>query len=487
MTVAEWARDEKILGGSFFFARDVSELNNPALVFATLASQLAQLDQFDSHYKHALYNVLQEDRYVASANLAMQFDGLIRRPLSACQGGQPILIMLDALDECSPENDVKEMLRVMLQLDSRLGGRRLRIFVTSRPEAHIRFVFTSPVGEGHHAKVVLHDIDAKIARNDIQTYLKAEFAEMMSGSRDLPPLPANWPSTSEFDKLLNRCGEFFAFAATAVRFIGDEGIRDPKGQLREILDMVDNRHVAKGINPYLDLDNLYLHILQQSVFKNPRMEQIRRIRIVIATVLCLRKPLRVSDLAKFVSATVVDILNSLHFLHPVILVPGDAEGPVRFFHQSFPEFIQDGARCTDKQFLVNVPSHEDFMAWRCAIANGNMHNLSFHMKEYAREFWYSHFRSGACQDPHEWIGKGSIWSTNGGDQRHYSLNRKKRLDLTWTFVLVELAKACRRLIEDWARADFGKHNFWLYGEVDTGMPTIDATFVKWHVKRRGFL
>ncbi len=32
-TIASWAREKKILGGSFFFARDVEKLNSPVLVF----------------------------------------------------------------------------------------------------------------------------------------------------------------------------------------------------------------------------------------------------------------------------------------------------------------------------------------------------------------------------------------------------------------------------------------------------------------------
>ncbi len=67
MTIAEWAHAEKkILGGSFFFARDVTELSNPALVFPTLAFQLAQ---FNPRYKRALSDVLQEEKDVASARL----------------------------------------------------------------------------------------------------------------------------------------------------------------------------------------------------------------------------------------------------------------------------------------------------------------------------------------------------------------------------------------------------------------------------------
>ncbi len=153
-------------------------------------------------------------------DLKSQFDGLIRRPLSACQEMPPtILIVLDALDECSPETDVEQILLALSHADKfGQGGPQLRIFIASRPEPHIRFIFNSSDGNGHHEKVVLHDIDEKLARNDIRTYLKAEFVKLSSGTRDLPQLPINWPSPEDFEKLLNDCGKFFAYAATRCPF-----------------------------------------------------------------------------------------------------------------------------------------------------------------------------------------------------------------------------------------------------------------------------
>ncbi len=252
-TIAKWAREEKgILGGSFFFARDVKELSDPALVFSTLAFQLAQ---FDPHYKRALYDVLQEDKLVTSAILETQFSGLILRPLSRCHVQRRILIVLDAIDECSREDDVDTILRSLLHS---IGSAcpNLRILIASRPDAHIRHIFLPPDGEDHHEKFVLHDIDDDLARNDIQTYLKEEFAKF--ASRDLPKLPKDWPPPEQFNRLLDHCGKFFAYAATAVRFIGDKGIRDPNGQLYEILKIKGRQHAVHGAGPYLELDKLYL-------------------------------------------------------------------------------------------------------------------------------------------------------------------------------------------------------------------------------------
>ncbi len=463
-TIAKWARKEGILGGSFFFAREVAELNSPALIFPTLASQIAR---FDKQYKRALYDTLLEDKDIASANLTTQFDRLILGPLSTCHEGRPILIMLDALDECSPEGDVKEMIRILLRSGVGLQGRKLRIFTTSRPEAHIRFMFTSKNGIGRHEKVILHEIDDKIARNDIQTYLKSEFVKMTSGTRDLGEFPKNWPSSEQFDKLLDHCGKFFAYAVTAVRFIGDEGVCDPVSQLDEILRMKDNPHVTDGTNPYLVLDNLYLGVLQQAASKNPRNTE--RIRHIIATVVLLRSPLSIADLAVFLSMTSDSIRKTLRHLHSVVLVPDGSKESIRFFHQSFPDYLRDKARCANKQFFVDVSMHENFMALQCMDANGKTYfGRNFRsVVAYAIQHWPSHLRSGSGHDLHHEPAKGSIQLTMAGDELKN--------------IFGETQEAVLTTVRNWATCgDNGqKHIFWLYELEDTGASSIASTIAKW--------
>lgn len=200
------------------------------------ASQLAHVDH---RYRRALCNKIEDIRSVAEAGRESQFNMLIR---DLCTAGQldgdgercqledylkrPILIILDDIDVYSPEREVTDILYRLLQFDmARLMGRKLRILITSRPEPHIRTAFR---GRNCCKKIVLHEVDDVMARNDIQTYLKLEIAELTSqgGSRNMV-LPMDWPPPEQFDKLLNHCGSFFACAAAAVRFIRG----DPVGKL----------------------------------------------------------------------------------------------------------------------------------------------------------------------------------------------------------------------------------------------------------------
>jgi len=173
----------------------------------------------------------------------------------------------------------------------------------------------------------------------------------------------------------------------------------------------ETRGRIDGTSPYLDLDKLYLGVLERAASKNPRKEHVERMRRVIATVVCLRNPLTLFSLAEFLSMTVDDIRNSLHYLHSVVVVPETPGEPVRFFHPSFPDFIADYKRCTDERFLLRVVAHEYFMALRCMKVirdwdtgtDDESQSCSLSIGDtdtswYASEYWPSHLRSGTYND-----------------------------------------------------------------------------------------
>ncbi|KLO17091.1 hypothetical protein SCHPADRAFT_868569 [Schizopora paradoxa] len=329
MTIASWAESQGYLGASFFFARD-------------------------------LCDVLTEDKSIGSKELSLQFEGLIRRPLSACNRHRPILIVLDALDECSPERDVEEALRIIMQLDAKGEEMdNLRIFIASRPEAHIRSLLEPSAEEGHHTRVVLHDISSAVVRNDIARYLETEFSRITHEFK----LREGWVSEEDFASLLDDSGNFFEYAATTARFIGDTRIRDPRKQLQKVL-RIKTGH-GKSTRIYANLDRLYLGVLMASVSENSDDEDLEELRNVIGTLVLLRNPLPLDQLAVFLSMEVDRVRSVLYHLHSVIIVSPEDSIPPRFFHPSFYDFITDNQRCDDERFLIRPKVHENTMCSRC--------------------------------------------------------------------------------------------------------------------------
>ncbi|KLO12427.1 hypothetical protein SCHPADRAFT_419928 [Schizopora paradoxa] len=482
-SVAEWALKEKILGANFFFARDIAELNGPSLVFSTLSYELSR---FDAEFKRALYEVLYEDSRVPFSNLETQFEKLICRPFAACRGKRPILVMLDALDECAEDAGI--LLRLFLKYKAESAEvPNLRIFITSRPETRIRSVLYQPTSEKHFDKFILHDIDARTVREDIQTYLDLEFSKITSGTLG-SHIPPDWPAQDDRTALLDLCGKFFAYAATAIRFIGDEVIGDPVEQLRDVLRITstvrDDEPSENDARPYVELDSLYLEILNQSVSKTAAGRYLKRTRRVLATVLCLREPLSVSDIAQLLSISVEDVSNALRNLHSIIAIPDNKRGLLQFFHASFPDFIRDQERCTDSRFYVDTASSEilsleHVLSLRCMAIVGKV-DFSVTLPSlvaYASKHWPSHLKGGFSHEP----------CSESSDGLSYipptQLNTTPRLPLG---ILRETEV---REIREWATRtdDSAPPIFWLTGEMGTDISALLFDILDWARQERNFL
>ncbi|KAF9512033.1 hypothetical protein BS47DRAFT_1115291 [Hydnum rufescens UP504] len=162
-TVAEQAQEKGLLGATFFFSRSDKPLRDPGLVLPTLAFQLAQSD---SMLMEVIVDALKQDPGVGQRGLLSQLQGLILTPLLTIdRHRRPILLILDALDECE-EKGAAEILHLMFAHLARIPF--LRVLITSRPQPHISSIFNKVP---NLAKTVLHDIEASVVEQDIRLYI----------------------------------------------------------------------------------------------------------------------------------------------------------------------------------------------------------------------------------------------------------------------------------------------------------------------------
>ena len=86
-----------------------------------------------------------------------------------------IVVVVDALDECDPEEDVRIIIHLLSQV-KHLKSIRLKLFVTSRPELPIRLSFKDISGK--YENMVLHQIPNSIIEYDISAFLEYELARI---------------------------------------------------------------------------------------------------------------------------------------------------------------------------------------------------------------------------------------------------------------------------------------------------------------------
>lgn len=352
---AEMLFVEHLLGASVFCSRDSSDKSDMKMIFPTVALQLARVDNPAAPtFRAVLLEELRANSDLPSASLQNQLDALIVKPATA--SGMKAVVVIDALDECRDDATTSLILSFLAANIQQIPN--IRIFITGRPESHIRMGFRLEPLETVTAVMVLHEIGAMYVGEDIRTYLQAELSSAASRS-DLM-LPQIWPEDWQLDALARRCGGLFIVASTIAKLILDKD-GDPELQLDHLLSQPDDSAEEGSFG----LDRLYEDILVRAYgAKNERflghLRAILGLLVVeydtlsaqsISDILCLKKPSQVN--------------TCLRSLHSLLVVPEDMLLPIRFHHKSFPDFLTDPTRCTDKRFWIDRDEHHVTAARSC--------------------------------------------------------------------------------------------------------------------------
>ena len=209
----------EILGASFFCSHLDTDSSNADLIFPTLAYELAGHSTAASN---ALLDVLKMDRNMGHKSMRDQFMNLIVTPTKAASKGistpRPLIIVIDALDECANQSDVSDVLTIIRKYSPILP---LKFFITSRPEREIQNVFRQE-GTSRYSKFILHEIEKDIVSADIAIYAREELATIAKGRMTWTPI-SGWPPEDRLNTLVRLSGTLFIYAATACKYVGGGG------------------------------------------------------------------------------------------------------------------------------------------------------------------------------------------------------------------------------------------------------------------------
>ncbi|KAH7327561.1 vegetative incompatibility protein HET-E-1 [Rhexocercosporidium sp. MPI-PUGE-AT-0058] len=364
-TVAGQLKEHGVLGASFFFKRGERDRGNATLLFTTIAVQLvAQEHQLASFLKAAIDS---DPAAISTKALKVQFEKLIFEPLRRVHSGSQdpctIAIVIDALDECDHDNDIKLIIYLFSQVKA-LSSVRLRVFITSRPELPIRLGFKNITGK--YQDVALHQIPEPVIEHDIAAYLNYELVRIResynSVAFDGQRLPPHWPG-KRIQILVRMAIPLFIFAATVCRFIADESWQDPEGQLVKVLNYQSDSELDK-------LDSTYLPILNQLVVGQTganRSRPVSEFRRLVGPIVLLAEPLSASALSHLLDIPSAAFTRTLSRLHAVLDVPSSADSPIRLFHLSFRDFLIDPTKRNTHGFVVDEREIHEQLANKCLL------------------------------------------------------------------------------------------------------------------------
>ena len=344
MTVARRLRDEGRLGANFFFSRQHNQGYSRDF-FTTLARHLANLSpEFRSLISNAIAD--HHDLLKTRKEFQEQWQWLLLEPLKNCRSfWAPVVIVIDALDECDSERAAEEILALLTEYEDP-GRLPLRILITSRPEVpgfnRIRKTIR---------RVDLHE--AQDSEKDIFLFLEDELSKI----RKRRGASADWPGKKKIDLLAQKAGKLFIYADTACRFIDVRRYYDDR--LTTILE-----EDTTGLE---ELYNIYTKILESAAFRDvpaDKKEEARtELNELIAAAVAMFSPPSVSGLSEFLPYSATTVKDYLSNLGSVIAV-SDGDSQVRIFHLSFRDFFLDIKR-KDKTFWVSEPEVHRNLVDRC--------------------------------------------------------------------------------------------------------------------------
>ncbi|KAL2192251.1 hypothetical protein P885DRAFT_48132 [Corynascus similis CBS 632.67] len=353
-TVATSFAKDGLLGASFFFKRGESDRSKASLLFPTITSQLVrQIPALEPSVRKAI------DADVPKKALREQLEKLILQPLGSIRRTTAVVIVIDALDECDRDEDVKTIITLLAHAKV-VHSVRLRIFITSRPELPIRLGFKDV--QGKYQGLALHQIPEQVVEQDISTFLAYELARIKKEYNGQVPL--GWPGEDDIRTLVQMAVPLFIFAATVCRFIDDKGRSNPIKRLKKVLE-----YRTATRNSTLDkLDATYLPVLDQLTSgrtNQDKAEVVAEFRNVVGPIVLLAQPLSVRSLARLLDIEPEDVHALLNSLHSVLDIPPVDDAPVRLFHLSFRDFLVDPDKRTTNEFWIDEAKYHKTLAERC--------------------------------------------------------------------------------------------------------------------------
>jgi hypothetical protein len=404
-SVAARAREQERLAGTFFFSRNNADTRKAHAVIPTILYQLAIRHHM---FRQLICTAIKSDIDVRDRAIATQVKTLLANLGSTTTTARPLLIVIDALDECDPGNNDDGVGVIRALIDTVASLPSFKLFITSRVERNISDMFRSEYFGAR--KLALHyDIETRIVRSDIHLYLERKFSELgRKRNIDLP-----FPSVEDLEKLIERAGTLFIYAATVFKYVADQK-SSPKLRLKQILSQTPSQVPYQ----YRTLDMVYSQVISDAAVTTEEPDiHTHTLHSILSTLVVLQESLPLAAIAELTDIGKEETEVIVQRLSSVLLV--EQEKPIRLYHPSFPDFITDPKRCRNDigRYVVTPSEVHTYLARRClevmntylrrdmcnirdaALLNSEIPNLHDELAEatprelrYACKFWCIHLR-----------------------------------------------------------------------------------------------
>jgi len=351
-TIAKWFNNVGGLGSCYCFDRQRKADRRHEKIFSTIARDLTDRDP---EMKRALADAVQASSSLKkTADIIQQWQNLLIEPLGKSSGstGEPIVVVIDALDESGGVETRRDLLRI-------LAGKHqdpdvpkitdlpnnLRFIVTSRPLGDINDKFH---GVQHIRQMSMDDIPPAIAERDIHAYVFKELEGLDFHDR-------------EFAVLAEKADGLFEWARLACGYIkeSDMGLspiecynavvsRDPAERSKLLHDMY-----------LLILTNIMPRDTSTRVQHPPKLSstKLARFRSVMGQILGTAEPLPLTSLNAMrrhfpMGEDNFDVELVVKSMGSLLSGTTSPDSPIRPLHASFHDFLTD--KPSSGEFFIDL-------------------------------------------------------------------------------------------------------------------------------------
>jgi hypothetical protein len=363
-TIARQCDGENRLAFSFFFSRGKQDRSDTTKFVPTFAYQLAR--SFPA-IQPSIRRALTDNPSTPHLRLRDQIETLIIRPaLTIPKPVQPMVVVIDGLDESSDNDLLCELIRLLVASTNYIP---FRFLFASRPEPHLRQTFDFSSTKLRTYFLSLRDFHAY---RDIYNYLELCLSEIRDRNDHLMRDVARpWPSPRALEVLVDQSDGLFIYVSTLVKFVGD-------------MTELPQERLEVAMTTHRGVDPLYRQVLSVAhKFKN--FEQ------VIGTIVYLRCPLTVNGLGQLLQLQSSHIRLALNGCQSILGIPDTDQESVRLYHTSLRDFLTDYDRAR-AYFLDPQVYHVSIVIACLELIRMNNNDGGDHLL-YACQHWCYHLLS----------------------------------------------------------------------------------------------
>ncbi|KAI9334205.1 WD40-repeat-containing domain protein, partial [Zopfochytrium polystomum] len=347
---------QSMLGGLFFCKHDDEQRSSARNLVLTLVFGLAK---FSIHFGKNLLQAKQDDPTIVSRSVFEIMKVLLVQPLDKVVADgklvKPVVLLVDALDECGVASKRAEILSVFQELN-RLLPANVKILVTGRPEEDIAAAFKM---------LPLEQIEPSAEENlQDQISFTRHFLESMDADSSVV--------TEGSNVLVSKSAGVFVWLVTACNYLN--------GADSETITLSQIQALPEGDKLDGSIDTMYNRTFAALLQSAQLQNSANAFRAVLSVIVLAYEPLSAAAIASLLlsSEPAQAVVKCIRMLEPVLVLDTSTRR-IRIFHKSVKDYLTNPSRCTHPLLQVD-PSRDHAEYARLCFATLETH-LRFNMAD----------------------------------------------------------------------------------------------------------